>query len=348
VLLCRPRQPGETPRDDAEEWRTPGIALPMYPEVRTGLVLTPSVRKRLEAFEPDLVHVATQGLLGRAAVSAARELLVPVTSDFRTNFHAYCGHYGLQLASGVVMRYLRNFHNRTAATFVPSRELRAELEGRGFERVEVMSRGVDAQRFTPRKRSRDLRLFWDAADDSPVLLYVGRLAPEKNVELALRAFLQVQKLHPDARMVVVGDGPLRTRLEAQHPKVHFAGPLRGESLAIHYASADLFLFPSTTETFGNVTLEAMAAGLGVVAFDIAAAAQWIRDGRNGLLAAPGDADAFVDAACRALDPAFDLGTLRKRARQSMLAAHWEPVLRAFEWRLGRIACTTGVPDAAMA
>src|SRR5882672_1508245 len=173
VLLCRPRQPGEAPRDDAEEWRTPGIALPMYPEVRTGLVLTPNVRKRLDAFEPDLVHVATQGLLGRTAVSAARELLIPVTSDFRTNFHAYCGHYGLRLASGVVMRYLRNFHNHTAATFVPSRELRAQLEARGFERVEVMSRGVDAQGFTPRKRSRDLRLFWDAADDTPVLLYVG-------------------------------------------------------------------------------------------------------------------------------------------------------------------------------
>jgi glycosyltransferase involved in cell wall biosynthesis len=348
VLLCRPRQPGEAESDDAREWRTPGMRLPMYPDVRMGLTLAASVRRRFEAFEPDLVHVATQGPLGSAGVAAARELMVPVTSDFRTNFHTYCAHYGFRFAAGLVLHYLRRFHNRTLATFVPSRALRSELEAQGFEHVEVMSRGVDAQRFSPRKRSDELREFWDADPDSPVVLYVGRLASEKNVVLALRAFLILREMHPRARMVMVGDGPLRTQLENDYPMVHFAGPLRGESLAIHYASADLFLFPSLTETFGNVTLEAMSAGLAVVAFDVAAASEWIRNGENGFAIEPGAENMFIDAACRALGPEVDLQRLRSNARQTMLAADWEPVLQSFERRLAQIASTIGVRDAAVA
>jgi glycosyltransferase involved in cell wall biosynthesis len=348
VWLCRPRQPGESPHDDRAEWRTPGVRIPIYPDLRMGLAFAASVRNRLEAFQPDLVHVATQGPLGRAAVNAGQELFVPVTSDFRTNFHTYCGHYGLRFATGLVLYYLRAFHNRTAATFVPSSALRFELEAQGFEHVEVMGRGVDARLFTPRKRSDDLRRFWDATDDAPVLLYVGRLAAEKNVALALRTFLHVRDLHPNARMVVVGDGPLRAQLASEYPAVHFAGVLCGEALAVHYASADLFLFPSLTETFGNVTLEAMAAGLAVVAFNVAAAAEWIRDGSNGKLAPVGDEQAFIDAACQVLGPEIDLPQLRSRARHNMLAADWEPVLQAFEWRLGQIARKSGVRDAAVA
>jgi glycosyltransferase involved in cell wall biosynthesis len=348
VLLCRPKQPGEAQGDTRHEWLTPGLRLPMYPDLRMGLALAATTRRRLETFEPDLVHVVTQGPLGSAAVSAARDLLVPVTSDFRTNFHTYCTHYGLRFAAGLVLRYLRRFHNRTTATFVPTRNLRAELEAQGFERVVVMSRGVDTRLFTPRKRSQDLREFWDAREDAPVLLYVGRLASEKNVVLALRTFLKVLELHPEARMVVVGDGPLRKQLEADYPLVHFTGSLRGEALAVHYASADLFLFPSLTETFGNVTLEAMASGLAVVAFDVAAAGEWIRDGDNGLLATPGDERAFIDAACRALGPEVDLVQLRARARASMQVAGWEPLMRTFALRLGQIACAIRVHDAAMA
>jgi glycosyltransferase involved in cell wall biosynthesis len=320
----------------------------MYRDLRMGLAFASTVRRRLEAFEPDLVHVATQGPLGRAAVAAARALSLPVTSDFRTNFHAYCGHYGLRAASRLVLGYLRAFHNRTMATFVPCRALREELAAQGFERTEVSGRGVDTNLFTPRRRSDELREFWGATRDTPVLLHVGRLAAEKNVALALRAFLVVNLLHPRACMVVVGDGPQRAQVEAEYPVVHFARALHGESLAIHYASADLFLFPSLTETFGNVTLEAMAAGLGVVAFDAAAAGELIRDGDNGLLATPGDSNGFIDAACRALSPDVDLPRLRCRARESTLGASWDAILRAFERRLGEVACATAVHDAALA
>jgi glycosyltransferase involved in cell wall biosynthesis len=335
VLLVRPAQSGEGIGRDAHEWRTRGMRIPMYPDLRMGLATVSALRRGLGTFAPDLVHVATQGPLGRAAVAAARCLDVPATSDFRTNFPVYCQHYGFAFARGLVMQYLRNFHNRTAATFVPCRALQAELTRHGLQRVEVMSRGVDARMFSPAHRSADLRSMWNAADDAPVLLYVGRLASEKNVPLALRAFDAVLVRRPDARLVVVGDGPLRRSLQASHPHVHFVGLQRGSELAAHYASADVFLFPSLSETFGNVTLEALASGLAVVAFDAAAAGELIRDGRNGLLAPAGDAEAFVQAACQAACGA--MGTLRARARQTALASDWEPVLHRFEARLAELA-----------
>jgi glycosyltransferase involved in cell wall biosynthesis len=335
VLLVRPAQAAEIRARGETEWLTHGMRIPMYPDLRMGLAGTAQLRGGLRAFGAELVHVATQGPLGGAAVLAARGLGLPVTSDFRTNFHVYCRHYGLAFAGGVVMRYLRRFHNHTAATFVPCRALQAELAAHGFDRVEVMSRGVDARLFAPERRSADLRRHWNAADAAPVLLYVGRLASEKNVPLVLRAFDAVQAQRADARLVVVGDGPLRRSLQASHPQVHFAGLQRGSELAAHYASADVFLFPSLSETFGNVTLEALASGLAVVAFDAAAAGELIRDGRNGLLVRAGDADGFVHAACTAASS--DLQALRERARQTALASDWEPVLHRFEQRLAALA-----------
>ncbi|HEX6723105.1 MAG TPA: glycosyltransferase family 1 protein [Burkholderiaceae bacterium] len=335
VLLVRPALPGERSGRDAQEWRTHGMRIPMYPDLRMGLASAPALRRALGDFAPELVHVATQGPLGRAAVAAARRLGVAVTSDFRTNFHVYCAHYGFAFARGLVMQYLRGFHNRTAATFVPCRALQAELQQQGLQRVEVMSRGVDARLFSPAHRRPQLRRLWNAADSAPVLLCVGRLAREKNVPLALRAFDAVLARRPDARMVVVGDGPLRRGLQAGHPHVHFVGVQRGSELAAHYASADVFLFPSLSETFGNVTLEALASGLAVVAFDVAAAGELIRDGRNGVLVRAGDGDAFEQAACSAAGG--DLGAIRARARQTALANDWEPVLHRFEMRLAELA-----------
>jgi glycosyltransferase involved in cell wall biosynthesis len=337
VRLVRPAQRGEALLHGADEWRTHGLRVPMYHDLQMGIASSGLLQRCLREFEPDVVHVATQGPLGRAAVVAARALGVPVTSDFRTNFHLYCQHYGVGFARGLVLRYLRSFHNRTALTFVPCWALCAELLAQGFERVEVMSRGVDAHLFTPARRSAALRRAWGAADDTPVLLYVGRLASEKNVPLVLRAFDAVRASRPDARLVVVGDGPCRRQLQARQPLAHFVGTQRGVDLAAHYASADLFVFPSLSETFGNVTLEAMAAGLAVVAFDRAAARELIRDGHSGLLARGSDPDGFVHAVCAAADRVLDLGALRAHARHTALASEWDKVLHRFERRLSEVA-----------
>jgi glycosyltransferase involved in cell wall biosynthesis len=161
----------------------------------------------------------------------------------------------------------------------------------------VLSRGVDTRLFNPAKRSSDLRAAWGAAEHDPVVMVVGRIAPEKNLELALAAFAAIRTAQPGAKMIFVGDGPLLAPLARRHPACHFVGNRRGEDLAAHYASADLFLFPSLTETFGNVVSEALASGLPVVAYDMAAASDLIEDGINGQRVAPGDKPAFIAASC---------------------------------------------------
>ncbi len=365
VQLLRPRQAGEPALRNAREWRSLGGPIPMYDDLRYGLARPRQLQRAWShdrgrtatGFVPDLVHVATPGPLAWAALRAARGMGLPTSADFRTNFHAYSRHYGLGWLEPVVLGYLRRLHAMADCNFVPTRALARELAGQGFERLAVVGRGVDAQRFDPRWRDAALRTAWGASDEAPVLLYVGRLAAEKNVELALAAHRRLQERLPEARLVVVGDGPLRARLQSAHPEVHFAGVQRDQALARHYASADVFLFPSLTDTFGNVTLEALASGLSVVAFDTAAAAEHVREGVSGWLApvepSRVDADtAFHAALARATSNIWRADApLRQAAREAALRADWPRVLQRFEQRLcstADAAITGRFPHAALA
>ncbi|HEY8877425.1 MAG TPA: glycosyltransferase family 1 protein [Roseateles sp.] len=343
VQLIRPRQPGEAARRDAGEWRSAGGPIPMYPELRYGWATPAALRTqwRQHGGMPDLVHVATPGPLGWAALRAARAEGIACSADFRTNFHAYCGHYGLGWMESIVLGYLRRLHGMADLNFVPTAELQRELAGHGFDRLQVLGRGVDAKLFSPERRDLRLRRDWRIGNEHRVMLYVGRLAPEKNASLALQTFERLSARRPGLRMVVVGDGPLRARLEREHPTAHFVGMQTGMALARYYASADVFLFPSQTETFGNVTLEALASGLAVAAFDTGAAAQHVRDGVSGCLAEPCQgldaADAFLDAATRALDASAPDGLLRMEARLAATQADWGSVQRRFEQLLLQLA-----------
>ncbi|MGQ3052540.1 MAG: glycosyltransferase family 4 protein [Roseateles sp.] len=343
VQVIRPRQAGEASRRDGDEWRCGGGPIPMYPELRYGFATTGALRAlwREEAALPDLVHVTTPGPLGWAALRAARSEGIPTSADFRTNFHAYCGHYGLGWLEPFVLGYLRRLHAMADCNFVPTPEMQRQLAAHGFERLQVLGRGVDAELFNPEKRDARLRRDWRAGADHRVMLYVGRLAPEKNAGLALQTFERLSARRPGLRMVVVGDGPMREKLELAHPTARFVGVQTGVALARHYASADVFLFPSLTDTFGNVTLEALASGLAVAAFDTGAAAQHVRDGVSGCLAPPcvgqPAADAFLDACTRALDASAPDGLLRLEARLAAMQVDWAGVQRRFEQHLMRVA-----------
>jgi len=343
VSLVRPRQPGDpgsAPDAGSREadagaertahWLVAGMPIPRYPHLRMGVPAGPMLRQRWANRRPDIVHVATEGPLGYSAVMAARRLGIPVTSDFRTNFDAYTGHYGLSWLRRPILAYLRHFHNRTAATTVPTEALRARLQGEGFRALHVVSRGVDVGRFDPALRSQPLREHWGVRGDGPVVLYVGRLAAEKNLELLVRSFRRLQAAVPAARLVLVGDGPLRAALEAALPEAHFAGQRRGADLAAHYASADLFLFPSLTETFGNVVAEAMASGLAVVTFDYAAGAQLIEPGVSGMLVACGNDVQFERSATALAASRATCQAMGQRARVRACANGWDAVLSKFE------------------
>jgi glycosyltransferase involved in cell wall biosynthesis len=276
------------------------------------------------------VHIATEGPLGWSALQAARHLHLPVTTDFRTNFHAYGQHYGIGWLTQPILAYLRKFHNRAHCTMVPTDALRNDLAARGFERLHVVGRGVDTRLFDPAKRNPALRRTWGASDDDLVLAYVGRLAAEKNLDAVLAAHDAVRGLRPTTRLLFVCDGPLRDVLRSRCPDAIFAGHRSGDDLAAHYASADVFLFPSLTETFGNVTTEAMASGLPVVAFDSAAAGQLIQSGCNGMLAAGQDHPAFVSAALPLATDAARRAALGAAARETTCRIDWRSVVARFE------------------
>jgi len=210
VDLVRPRQPADTRA--AADLLVRGMPIPMYRHLRLGLPAARLLAAHWHRQRPDLVHVATEGPLGYSAVRAARHLGVAVTSDFRTNFHAYTQHYGMAWLGRPILGYLRRFHNRTAVTMVPTEALRQRLRHAGFERLAVVSRGVDVARFDPRLRSAELRRAWGAGDDDLVVLHVGRLAAEKNLALLLSSFGAIRQRDARARLVLVGDGPLRGAL----------------------------------------------------------------------------------------------------------------------------------------
>ncbi len=333
VQLIRPRQgPLDSPRNAPRfrEVLMRGLPIPRYPNLRMGLPSRRALVKLWTADRPDVVHIATEGPLGWSALRAALQLQLPISSDFRTNFHAYSHHYGIGWLNRPIMSYLREFHNRTGSTMVPTDALRRELEQAGLRQLTVVSRGVDTVQFAPGQRSDDLRRGWGAEPGDLVVAFVGRLAPEKNLGVVLAAFEAIRGVHARARLVLVGDGPQRAELQALCPGAIFAGHCHGQDLAAHYASADLFLFPSLTETFGNVTTEAMASGLPMVAFDHAAAAQLIRSGDNGMLANCADVPAFVKAA---VDLAADPERRRligERARHTACALDWDVIVARFE------------------
>ncbi|RMR38613.1 Glycosyl transferase, group 1 protein [Pseudomonas amygdali pv. mori] len=265
-------------------------------------------------------------------------------SGFHTNFPQYTQQYGMGFITRLLTHYLRWFHNRSRMTLVPSISQKMELERRGFERIELLSRGVDSQLFNPSRRSQTLRESWGLQASDIGVIHVGRLAPEKNLGLLKASFETLKNSYPqrNIKLIVVGDGPQRQQLEQQIPDAIFCGTQRGEVLAMHYASADMFLFPSLTETFGNVVLEALASGLGVVAYDEAAAGQHIRHGHNGALAMPGDEAAFIDAARWLLEDSETLRRVRLNARQHASRQGWTAIIDQFERQL-REACPSEKP-----
>jgi glycosyltransferase involved in cell wall biosynthesis len=333
LQLVRPRQTRADAADPQTDWHEVllrGLPIPRYPHLKMGV---PSKRRLTELWtlqRPDLVHIATEGPLGWSALQAAQLLRLPTVSDFRTNFHAYSAHYGMGWLKKPIVGYLRKFHNRTLCTMVPTEALARELAAAGFENLQVVARGVDVAQFSPRRRSQALRQAWGVEPGGRVVACVGRLAPEKNLGLLLEAFAAMRQVDPALKLVFVGDGPAREPLRAACPEAIFAGLRSGEDLAAHYASADLFLFPSQTETFGNVVPEAMASGLAVLAFDLAAAGQIITPGVDGLLAPAARPAVFIDQAIRLARSAAFAGQLGREACATASRLGWDRIVQRVE------------------
>jgi glycosyltransferase involved in cell wall biosynthesis len=307
-----------------------GAPIPMYKQLRMGLPAQGALQKLWLKQRPDLVHIATEGPLGWSAARAARKLNIPTSSDFRTNFHAYSQFYGFGWLKGAIVSYMRKFHNSTHCTMVPTQGLMSELSKIGFEKLMVVPRGVDTEHFSPAFRSESLRQSWGVTPDTQVLLSVGRLAVEKNLETVIRCYQNLRAQDLPVKLVIVGDGPLRHVLEKTCPDAIFTGQKRGRELAEHYASSDLFIFPSMTETFGNVTIEAMASGLAVISYDHAAAGQLIQHEQNGMLIQPNyEQGLSASAALVVKDPVLRK-KIQEQARQTAVDHDWSSVVSKTE------------------
>lgn len=324
VELIRPRQPGAevaSPQRLVLEHPWRGAALPFYPGLQFGFPGKAKLMRLWRHARPDGIYVATEGPLGFSAVSAARALGIPVLTGLHTRFDDFMNHYGLPWLSRPAFAFMRAFHARADATLVPTQALQQSLTAAGFSRVKVLSRAVDTGLFNPLKRNAALRAKWGLAPDQLAVLFVGRIAPEKNLDLAVQSFQAIRARFPGARQIWVGDGPALKALKARHSHdqgMVFCGMLRDEQLAMAYASADMFVFPSLSETFGNVTLEALASGLPVCAFDYGAAAEAIRPACNGYATCFGDAKAFVQASINLAEQMqADREILRASARASV-------------------------------
>lgn len=335
VLLVRPRrrstEKAADPGDDGVAVHdVRGLPLPGYPGLQFGAPSCRLFNRLLADGKVDATYIATEGPLGYSALLACQRYAVPALSGMHTNFHQYSRHYGAGLLAPMLLAYLKRFHNRLAGTLVPTRSMADEMEASGFERLQVWPRGVHADLFRPERRDSALRSRWGLNEDDIAVLYVGRIAAEKNIDVAFDAYAAIRARHPSSRFVLVGDGPVMEPLRRNHPDAVFTGTKTGTDLAAHYASGDIFLFPSRTETFGNVTLEALASGLAVVAYDLAAAHELIEHGHNGVLAADDDRPGFIAQALACADDTKRRAQLRRHARDTALQQDWPRLIAKLE------------------
>lgn len=333
VTVYRPRRPdlqAHEPIEGVSEVALPGFAVPGYPLIRLGWPAGSQLRQAWSAVRPDLVHVVTEGPLGASGVRVARALGIPVTSSFHTNFHHYAGAYGFAPLRGLTLAWLRRVHNRTCRTFAPTAELVDALSALGFKHVRLLSRGVDTWQFHPVRRSPELRRKWGVEGDSPVVLHVGRMAVEKNYDLLFRVYAAMRQANPRLKFVLAGEGPLRARLQREHPECLFAGFFSRQEIGRYYASADIYIHASLTETFGNVLTEAMASGLAVAGFDYAAARQFITHGHDGITVPCGSPDALIDAGVMLATDDLLRAQLRRAARAAVESHSWDSVIAGFE------------------
>ena len=270
----------------AEVVGTAGFPLPFYPELKFNF-FRPLFIRRLNEFQPDIVHLVDPVVLGAAGLAAARFLNKPIVSSYHTNIAAYCAYFGVPIFTRPMWAYNRLIHSQCALTFCPSPSTTSMLEKQGFQNLRVWSRGVDTTLFRPERSSTDLRTSWlrgrRRPDEKTVLLYAGRISWEKNLRLLSQAYRGMD--HRYCHLVIVGQGPAfgEIQQELADLPVTFTGYLQGEELAAAYASADIFAFPSRSETFGQVVLEAMASGLPVAGVRSEGVCDLVQDGDTGYL-----------------------------------------------------------------
>jgi len=353
VAVVAPRYPrasddgGGGGRDD--ELRVFSLPFPPYPSIRLSFPIDRHVARFLDRFAPDLVHAATEGPIGVAARRYALRRGLPFVTSYHTDFPQYARHYGLGVLTPLVWRWLVRFHGTARLIHTPGVAVRDELVRRGLRNTVVWGRGVDATHFTPAKRDSAWRRWLGGGDDTVIVLHVGRLAAEKNLRVLVEAWTRAHRfLGPRATFVIAGDGPETQYIAAHVPFARQLGFVDRDSLAALYASADVCVLPSRTETCGLVALEAMASGLPVIAADAGGLRESVLSDVNGMLVRADDARGFSQAIIALVGDATRRHALGVGARQTAerrdVKSEDEELLRQYGALVGVVADPRPTPE----
>ena len=291
---------------------TPSVPIPLYPDYKLGFYNAVTERQ-LDDFAPDIVHISTPDIVGRKFLRYAKRKGLPVGSAYHTDFPSYLSYYHLGFAEPAMWRSLRKFYNACDVTLAPNESVRQRLTGKGIERVELWSRGIDRELFDPSRRSTKLRQAWNA-EGRTVIIYAGRFVPYKDVEVVMSLYERFadEGLSERVRFVMIGSGPEEEQMRRRMPDAVFTGYLTGAALPEAYASGDIFLFPSTTEAFCNVALEALATGLPAVVSDVGGCQELVKRSGGGFVAKAGNVGEFFDCCTKLMQDGELFRSMRER------------------------------------
>ncbi|MEW9699859.1 glycosyltransferase family 4 protein [Paenibacillus sp. SI8] len=329
---CKVFAPASMTEEDQDPFRVErfySIPFLLYPECRLAIPNPLYIRKSLHAFKPTLIHCATPFNLGLFGLYYARKHDVPFVASYHTHFDQYLSHYKIPWVEPTLWKYMQWFHQSCQRVYVPSESTLQHLKAKGLSNLEIWSRGVDAKRFHPDVDRNEVLSSRGVDPSKFVLLYVGRLAPEKSVETAIETFAALpEEIRTQSHLLIAGDGPSAASLRECYGEcdwITFTGFVGGKQLADLYAAADIFIFPSATETFGNVVLESMASGTAVIGAAAGGVNDTIEHEATGLLCAPGDVPAFVDAVKRLFESSEFRRSLAHAGREYALRQSWDQI-----------------------
>lgn len=319
----------DVPENEARSYgihRTPSLPVFAYPAYRFGF-FRPKNKRELDDFKPDLIHISTPDIAGLGFLRYGRKNGIPVSSVFHTDFPSYLRFYHIGFLGAPLWYYLRKFYNGCDIVLAPTREIMTKLGNMGIRRTDIWSRGIHLDRYNPSKRSQDFRQRLGIGDET-VIMFSGRFVNYKGTDVVVSVYERMMKHHAgQVRFLMIGSGPEEARLRKSMPEAIFTGYLIGEELYRAYASSDIFLFPSTTETFGNVVLEAMASGVPCVVSDKGGCQELIKDSGGGLISRSDDANSFYDNCKKLLDRKEIHTRLREKALSFSKTRSWETINR---------------------
>jgi glycosyltransferase involved in cell wall biosynthesis len=327
VLVLAPTSESPAMEHEGELFPAKSVSIPGREEYRWTTGLNEEVRERLRTFKPDLVHIATPDMLGTQTMLYALRKKIPIVCSYHTHFHSYLEYYNMEIIGYFGWRFLRWFYRQAEHNYVPSDSMISTLKENGLpDNMRIWARGIELDRFNPSKRSQEWRLSMGVAPSDVLVTMVSRLVWEKEMDTLRNTYALLHEQYPGIKTMVVGDGPALQEMKNTMPETIFTGHLDGDELARSYASSDIFVFPSITETFGNVTLEALASGVPAVVANAQGNSSLVWHGKHGFLVTPRSHQQFAKAVGVLISDADKRSVFSENARTFATGFSWPVIL----------------------